>query len=253
VIVIDSGTAPTLEEADAMVEAAEKAGVKFTMGYQHRFGTQLPLVKRLVDEGVVGQPVAMTQRAGYRPLGSSIPEPLPKLNANDERVNQVVYAAGHLYTGVNTIVAPGPRTGIAWFIIDPQVTSGVLSSSMHAQGYVAVANANVSFPSIGVDTAGNGVIAMSLVGPNYFPSSAYQHISPNGTTGPVQIAKLGFRPEDGFTCYAAFGGNGVCRWGDYSASVAGPDGTIWSATEFIGARARTVNANWSTFVWPVAP
>jgi hypothetical protein len=202
---------------------------------------------------VYGQPVAMTQRAGYRPLGSSIPEPLPKLNANDERVNQVVYAAGHLYTGVNTIVAPGPRTGIAWFIIDPQVTSGVLSSSMHAQGYVAVANANVSFPSIGVDTAGNGVIAMSLVGPNYFPSSAYQHISPNGTTGPVQIAKLGFRPEDGFTCYAAFGGNGVCRWGDYSASVAGPDGTIWSATEFIGARARTVNANWSTFVWPVAP
>jgi hypothetical protein len=202
---------------------------------------------------VYGQPVAMTQRAGYRPLGSSIPEPLPKISANDERVNQVVYAAGHLYTGVNTIVDPGPRTGVAWFIISPVVRNGALTSSMHAQGYVAVANANVSFPAIGVDTAGNGVIAMSLVGPTHFPSSAYQRISASGTRGAVQIAKPGVRPEDGFTCYAAFGGDGVCRWGDYSASVAGPDGRIWSATEFIGARARTVNANWSTFVWPVTP
>ena len=53
--------ATTLEEADAMVDAAEKAGVKFAMGYQHRFGTELPLLKRLLDEGVVGRLMAMTQ------------------------------------------------------------------------------------------------------------------------------------------------------------------------------------------------
>ncbi len=202
---------------------------------------------------VYGQPVPMTQRAGPRPLGQSLGEPLPKLNANDERVNQVVYAAGRLYTGVNTIVAPGPRTGIAWFIIDPIATAGSLTARVHAQGYVAVANNNVAFPSIGVNTSGNGVIAFTLTGNDYYPSAAYQMISASGAYGPVQVARLGFRPEDGFTCYKAYGGNGVCRWGDYSASVAAPDGTIWSATEFIGDRARTSLANWSTFVWPVKP
>jgi len=202
---------------------------------------------------VYGQPVPMTQRAGPRPLGSSVGEPLPRLAANDERVNQVVYAAGHLYTGVNTIVAPGPRTGIAWFIVDPTVSGGSLTARIHAQGYVAVANNNVAFPSIGVNTSGNGVIAFSLTGPDYYPSAAYQLISPAGAYGPVQVARLGFKPEDGFTCYKAYGGSGVCRWGDYSASVALPDGTVWSATEFIGGRARTSFANWSTFVWAVKP
>jgi hypothetical protein len=29
-----------------------------------------------------------------------------------------------------------------------------------------------------------------------------------------------------------------------------PDGTIYSATEFIGDNSRTLFANWSTFIWP---
>ncbi len=204
---------------------------------------------------VYGQPVPMTQRAGFRPLGDSgaVAEPLPRLSSDDERVNQVVYAAGRLYTGVNTIIAPGPRTGIGWFIITPSVAGGTLTSQMHGQGYVAAAHANVAFPSIGVNTQGKGVIAMSLSGPDFYPSSAYQRITAAGTVGRIQSAKRGFRPEDGFTCYQAFGGNGVCRWGDYTASVAGPGGAIWSATEFIGLRARTYYANWGTFVWPVTP
>ena len=94
---------------------------------------------------------------------------------------------------------------------------------------------------------------MTLVGPTHFPSVAYQSIGAAGTTGPVHIAKSGFRPEDGFTCYKAFGGDGVCQWGDYSASVAGPDGGIWSAAELVDSRARTRLANWSPFVWRVAP
>ena len=33
----------------------------------------------------------------------------------------------------------------------------------------------------------------------------------------------------------------------------GPDGTIYSATEFIGDNSRTFFANWSTFIWPQKP
>lgn len=206
-----------------------------------------------VKTEVYGQPVPMTQRSGPRPLGNAVGEPKEKLNANDERVNQVVYAAGHLFTGVNTIVAPGPRTGIAWFVLDPSVAGGRASATVHSQGYVAVKDANVAFPAIGVNAAGQGVMAMSLVGKDYYPSAAYVKINSSGTTGSVQIAQLGFRPEDGFTGYKAFGGNGVARWGDYFAAVAGPDGRIWNAVEFIGDQSRTEFANWSTFVFPVTP
>lgn len=59
-ILCEKPIAISLDEADAMVAAADKAGVKFTMGYQHRFGTELPLMKQLLDEGLLGKIMAMT-------------------------------------------------------------------------------------------------------------------------------------------------------------------------------------------------
>ena len=55
-ILCEKPIATTLEDADAMVAAAERAGVKFTMGYQPRFGDIWPTVKRLIDEGLIGRP-----------------------------------------------------------------------------------------------------------------------------------------------------------------------------------------------------
>ena len=200
---------------------------------------------------VYGTPVPQRQRPGPRPLGSSVGEPLPVVEANDSRMNQVVFAHGLLWSGLNTIVAPGPRDGIAFFIVRPSVSGGQVGGTFRRQGYVAVAGAFLSFPSVGVNGAGRGVIAMSLMGPRNFPSAAQIDIDRDGVSGPVEIVRSGFRPEDGFTCYEAFvGENPVCRWGDYSASIAGPDGIIYSATEFIGDNSRTLFANWSTFIWP---
>ncbi len=71
-VLCEKPIATKLEEADAMVDAAEKAGVKFAMGYQHRFGTELPLVKRLLDEGTVGRLMAMTQ-VGVGPSSHRVP------------------------------------------------------------------------------------------------------------------------------------------------------------------------------------
>jgi len=210
-------------------------------------------LKDLTSE-VYGTPVPQRQRPGPRPLGRSVGEPLPVVEANDSRMNQVVFANGLLWSGVNTVVAPGPRDGIAYFIVRPTVSGGQVGGTIRRQGYVAVANAFLSFPSVGVNGAGRGVIAMSLMGPGHFPSAVQIDIDRDGVSGPVEIVRVGFRPEDGFTCYEAFvGEDPVCRWGDYSASVAGPDGTIYSATEFIGDNARTALANWSTFIWPQKP
>jgi hypothetical protein len=207
-------------------------------------------LKDLTSE-VYGTPVPQRQRPGPRPLGASVAEPLPVVEANDSRMNQVVFADGLLWSGLNTIVAPGSRDGIAYFIVKPSVSGGQVGGTIRNQGYVAVANGFLSFPSVGVNGSGRGLIAMSLMGPGHFPSAVQIDIDRGGVSGPVEIVRAGFRPEDGFTCYEALAGEGtVCRWGDYSASIAGPDGTIYSATEFIGDNSRTLFANWSTFIWP---
>jgi hypothetical protein len=176
----------------------------------------------------------------------------PEIEANDARMNQVVYAAGRLWGGVNTRVAPGDRDGIAWFQVKPRVSAKSVAGRIARQGYVAAKEdaTFLTFPSIGVNDAGRGVVAYSFMGARYYPSAAQTHIDLDGLHGPVQIVRNGFKPEDGFSCYEAFGETEACRWGDYSASFAFPTGEVWSATEFIGDNARTTFANWSTFVWP---
>jgi hypothetical protein len=215
----------------------------------------LSLFDRTVKSEVYGQPVPQRQKAGIHPLGESHGEPVPPVESNDARMNQVVFAGGRLWGGVNTIAMPGPRDAIAWFSVEPSVSSSGVRADIREQGYVAGRDRTsfVSFPSIGVNDAGKGVIAYSLMGDRYYPSAAQTGIGQKGLTTGVQIVRNGFKPEDGFSCYKEedFGPN--CRWGDYSASFALPTGDIWSATEFIGDNARTTFANWSTFVWPSSP
>jgi hypothetical protein len=203
---------------------------------------------------VYGQPVPQKQRNGPHPLGQSLGEPVPEVEANDARMNQVVYANGRLWSGVNTIVTPGPRDGIAWFSVVPSVTANRVSADIRRQGYLAARNAFLSFPSLGVNDAGRGVVAYSVMGPGQYPSAGWTPIDTGGAGGAVRISRAGFRPEDGFTCYpeTTGGAETECRWGDYSASFALPNGEVWSATEFIGDNARTTFGNWSTFIWPVA-
>lgn len=126
-----------------------------------------------------------------------------------------------------------------------------MGGTIHAQGYVAAADRFLSLPSVGVTASGHGFIALSLMGPHDFPSSAQIAIDESGVSGSIEIVPVGCLPEDGFTCYQAFGG-GLCRCGD-STSVGTPDGTVYSGTEFIGDDSRTFFANWSTIVSPSTP
>jgi hypothetical protein len=215
----------------------------------------LRLFDTTVRSEVYGQPVPQRQKPGFHPLGESHNEPVPPVESNDARMNQVVFAAGRLWGGVNTIALPGPRDAIAWFSVEPSVTGNGVRADIRRQGYVAGRDRTsfVSFPSIGVNDAGEGVIAYSLMGDRYYPSAAQTGINRTGLTTGVQIVRNGFKPEDGFTCYTEEGNGPNCRWGDYSASFALPTGEIWSATEFIGDNARTTFANWSTFAWPYKP
>jgi predicted dehydrogenase len=71
-IICEKPLATTLDQADAMVAAAARAGVKFTVGYQTRFGNIWQTVKRLLDEGTIGRIQALNlvscaPSAHYRP------------------------------------------------------------------------------------------------------------------------------------------------------------------------------------------
>ncbi|HYM50596.1 MAG TPA: hypothetical protein VET65_08480 [Candidatus Limnocylindrales bacterium] len=205
-----------------------------------------------------------TQKPGPTPLRDALgdTDQLSRLNANDSRMNQVTFANGKLYGALNTVItAPGQpdRVGIAYFVVDARADENQnrggdwnegqagLSARVARQGYVAVAGENVLFPSIGVNAGGNGAMVFTLSGPDYYPSAAYVRFGADGPRGPIHITAAGVLPDDGFTGYAAYGGNGIARWGDYSAAVADRDGSIWMAAEWIPGP-RTLLANWGTSI-----
>ena len=204
----------------------------------------------LSSESYSAPPVAR-QKDGVRPLGDLIPEPVNFLNSNDDRMNQVVFAGGRLWSGVNTAVTTGEGThaGIAYFAVKPTIQGGGINAKIKRQGYIAANKVDVMFPSIGVNDGGGAVAVFTASGPKMFPSVAYANLSAGGS---VVVAGAGAGPADGFTGYTAFGGSGVERWGDYSAAVAAPDGSIWAAGEFTSAN-RTFLANWGTFIIHVIP
>jgi hypothetical protein len=205
-----------------------------------------------------------SQKTGPTPLRDALgdTDAVNQLNANDDRMNQVVFANGALWSGLNTNVSVGGQTrqGIAWFSVEPELDDGDLRAHIRNQGYVAVSGEDVLFPSIAVGWNGQAVMAFTLSGPDYYPSAAYAKLG--DSAGNVRVIGPGVGPDDGFTGYAAYGGNGIARWGDYSAAVADEFGNIWMAAEYIGQQCtfatfsadttcggtRSLLANWGTFV-----
>ncbi len=238
---------------------------------------RVTLSHTVIGSETYGQPPNAVQKNGSTPLRDLIAavgdpaQPLNLLAGNDDRMNQVVYANGLLWSAVNTIVqVPGgpARVGAAYFLVRPDFDHGHLTAKVAQQGYVSVAGDSVLYPSIGVTNDGQAVIAFSLTGPDRFPSAAYALFDGDGHAGKVHIAAAGVGPDDGFSGYTspslglASPTPGIGRWGDYSAAVAGPNGTIWFANEYIGQTCtdaqfnadttcggtRTILANWGTFI-----
>ncbi len=221
----------------------------------------LRLKATIIEVEVFGVTPAAQQKPGPMPLAEAFGQPAGKLellDTNDQRMNQVVFAAGKLWSAVGTVVkTPNghPVAGIAYFVVAPSVAAdGTPSATVSNQGYISVNEEYVAYPSIGVNAAGKGVVSFTLVGPDFFPSAAYAPISASSGAGDVHVSVAGAGPEDGFTGYFFFGStNRVARWGDYGAAVADSDGSIFMAAEYITPRPRTFFANWGTFVTRVVP
>src|SRR5207248_3961023 len=164
-----------------------------------------------------------------------VPEVESPLDSNDTRMQQVTYADGKLYGALDTAVTVGgaSKAGIGWYIVRPQSHRNSVDAHLANQGQLGLAGNNLIYPAIGINSHGKGVMAFTLVGDGYFPSSAFAAFDGRSGAGDIFVAAFGQGPQDGFSGYKAFNNPVRPRWGDYGATAVAGD-NIWIASEYIG-------------------
>lgn len=243
----------------------------------------LTLSNTEVNVGVYAPPPSATQKSGNQPLRTCLnnnscslvlngvkdpfAETSANLDANDSRMQQVMWVNGSLWGALDTAlsVSSAKQAGIEWFSVAPSTSSGPVSATLTNQGYLGLGNDNLTYPAIGITNRGTGVIAFTVVGSDFYPSAGYATITSAGV-GPVHIAAQGLGPDDGFSNYKLFGNPPRPRWGDFGAAVPVGD-NVWIASEYIAqscdfseyknsnfrcGNSRTALANWGTRISVVA-
>lgn len=158
------------------------------------------------------------------------------LDSSDSRMQQVYFSKHKLWGALGSGVSVGGTTkaGIAYYIIEPAISSKGVKAELARQGQFGLANNNLTYPALAVTSEGKGVMGFTLVGHDYFPSAGFATLNEEKGAGPIQVAAAGLGPQDGFTGYKAEVGDPPRpRWGDYGAAVA-VGNKIWLASEYIG-------------------
>ena len=143
------------------------------------------------------------------------------IDSNDTRMQQTWYVNGMLWGAADTAVWVNGqlKAGIAWFAVSPKINgAGKVEGQVKQQGYLALANNNLTYPALAMGANGKGAIAFTVLGADYYPSAGYALINADGSVGPIHVAAAGLGPDDGFTGYNAFQYFRP-RWGDYGAAV----------------------------------
>lgn len=162
--------------------------------------------------------------------GGPFSNPDTRPPSNDSRMQQVWYANGKLWAALDTAatVNGANQAGIAFFVLHP---SGA-SASVINQGIIALPGNNVTYPAVGVNSSGRGVIGFTVLGNDHYPSAGYVALDAKVGAGEVHIAAEGAARQDGFTGYFPQVNPVRPRWGDYGAAAV--DGnSIWFASEYI--------------------
>jgi len=184
----------------------------------------------------------------------STPPPSPQkgakstIDSGDDRMQQVSFVNGTVWGELGTSLRPAgdtkDRAGGAWFELRPRLSGDAIGgATMLRQGYVGVRGANVLYPAIQPDAAGNAAMVFTLTGASMFPSVGFSVLSAGGTAfSAPAVAMAGTGPYD----------PAATRWGDYSFAVPdwGSDGA-WLASEYVPPRSsQTSNRarNWGTAV-----
>jgi hypothetical protein len=166
------------------------------------------------------------------------------LDGDDQRLQQVMYRNGQLWTTVGTAsVGDGTpvRDAVAWFAINVSESPRGVTANIAAQGYVAGPDStHLLYPALAVNAWGAAAMVFTVTGPEFWPSAASWRLG----THSIHMLFPGQAAQDGFSAYLF----NRPRWGDYSAAAVGANGNIWFATEMIPGGVRKRSANWGTFI-----
>ncbi len=271
----------------AAEEAGNPTGLSNVMGLWALTNTRsldaptlaLSLAAAPITSETYGVPPVSEQKAGPTPLrdcevvgcpfsgGLSPTEVEGPIDSSDSRVFNTWYDGTHVWASLSTIVQVGGnlKAGSAWFAFDP-------AGSLPRQGYVATAGNNVIYPGIATLPNGKGVMAVNVVGGNWYPTQAYMLVGTNGPAGNVRVAAAGIGPNDDFceydieNCAQTDPPSKRPRWGDYPAAQTYGN-SVWIGNEYIAqsctfeqyladftcGNTRGSVANWSTRLSVVTP
>ncbi len=245
--------------ASTVYDSAGESAAVWAMSNTSSLNSDHPavsLVQTVITTLSYSMPDVASQPDGYRPYGlANYPQaPLPLLDGGDTRALSLSYSGGRLYLTFSTSALDQNSESVvggALVILSPTLRNKTLAAAVVSQSYLVVPGSNLLRTSIAVNENGIGDIAATLVGPKTYPSAVYVPVSIFSTPKNVYIAGPGTLPEDGFTGYPPYGY--IARWGDFSTAVAASDGSIWTASEYIGNLPRTAGANWDTSITHIRP
>jgi hypothetical protein len=168
------------------------------------------------------------------------------LNPDDSRMEQLQLVNTQdglrLFTALDTAVNisgdPSARDGAAWFEINPA------NHKISNQGYIAVPNTYLMYPSILSGGNGEMVIHFSMTSATMNPGTGYVFSNPSAKFSAVQTTGVGSGPHYSFSDFFF----GEARWGDYSAAALDPNGNVWVADEYIPPTSTNGFDNWGTRV-----
>ncbi len=173
-----------------------------------------------------------------------------KINANDSRIQYLVYRNGSLWT-TQTVFMPDvgttTRSSIQWWEIS---TAGAIVQRSRVDDPT---NTNFyAFPSIAVNSNDDVVLGYSKFSASMYASAYYTYRStadPANTMRDESVLKAGEN-----TYYKTFGGI-ENRWGDYTKTCIDPsnDVDIWSLGQYAATPANRWGTWWGRVATPVVP
>lgn len=233
-------------------------------------GATPTLLSTIIASNAYGVPPKANQPAnGLTPLGAYCGlKRGRKLSTGDDRMQQVTFAGGNLYSALTTIVKVNKKkqAGLLYFVVTPSVTGGTLGATIIDSDYVATAGLHLFYPSVAATQTGSAAMTFSFSGGSTSPSVGYIPLTGDLGAFEIHTAIDGVGTYDGLSGYPRCGGGSAAFWGNYSAAVA-TGSTLWMAAEYVSATCdhktwsadpscggtRGAYSNWGTLIGNLVP
>jgi hypothetical protein len=202
-------------------------------------------------------PTAVNDTTGFLPPADQ-PSPGPTLQTNDDRfLNAVEDPYGQIWASGGTSCQPSGDTVLRACLdyVDITVGNGTSVPTMANQlNNVGVGGADLFYPAVSTDSAGNMYTVFDKSSTTVFPSvmdaTVAQAASTLSTFQTLHTSSTYYNGNDLFT--GACGGEG-CRWGDYSGAAEDPNtDDVWvvsgSEDGSVEGLCTTAHACWNTWI-----